>query len=514
MGALTLKTFPFELRGWDLEKFNSVDPTDSFGTKIKISLNNKQIIQIEPVNNWIHDKSRQFFDSLKNTKLNTNRFFNSWNYTIKTLIKTIYLFELCNFKLNFINFFIVVYENLSLNLFSLLSIYNQKYSFLKIKKADNKKLNNNLEFNFLLNKKLNFNQSTLCFLISTNSRFESSLFNLKLKQRILKGNFKCFMIGSLINLTYNFKYVGATTPAILKKIAEGIHFVCQDFKISKKPVLIFNSEQFKRNDNKNLNKMILYISFLNNLKFGLNTLNSTIFETGVFYLNSGSFLKNSDFKQFSSVYFINTTTYNNNNINKILKTNLLYSTKKLTFLIKKSFFNQNFYKNEPINNLLNKKLDKYLYVPIKNFFETNQILINTQGLIKTTNLVVKKNKLKSSWKLIRNLFNLLKKNLIFLNIKTNLKINLKIQNNIFKNFVNLKFKAISNLNQKLFYNNNINCFIIIKKRFKIKKIKFINTKIKFWLNDFFTGGREEFSKHSLTLIKCSNAKKLQTTNFF
>ena len=48
MGALTLKSFPFELRGWELEKINSIDLTDSFGSTIKVSLNNKQIIQIEP----------------------------------------------------------------------------------------------------------------------------------------------------------------------------------------------------------------------------------------------------------------------------------------------------------------------------------------------------------------------------------------------------------------------------------------------------------------------------------
>ena len=77
MGALTLKSFPFELRGWELEKFDSIDLTDSFGSSIKVSLNNKQIILIEPSNNsnWISDKTRQFFDGLNNSvneKINFN----------------------------------------------------------------------------------------------------------------------------------------------------------------------------------------------------------------------------------------------------------------------------------------------------------------------------------------------------------------------------------------------------------------------------------------------------------
>lgn len=36
MGALTLKSFPFELRGWDIEKFESLDPTDGFGTSTRV----------------------------------------------------------------------------------------------------------------------------------------------------------------------------------------------------------------------------------------------------------------------------------------------------------------------------------------------------------------------------------------------------------------------------------------------------------------------------------------------
>ena len=35
MGALTLKTFPFELRSWDIEKFWSFDLTDGFGSNTK-----------------------------------------------------------------------------------------------------------------------------------------------------------------------------------------------------------------------------------------------------------------------------------------------------------------------------------------------------------------------------------------------------------------------------------------------------------------------------------------------
>jgi hypothetical protein len=48
MGALTLKNFPFELRSWDIEKFESIDPTDGFGSGTRVYINKQQIVQIEP----------------------------------------------------------------------------------------------------------------------------------------------------------------------------------------------------------------------------------------------------------------------------------------------------------------------------------------------------------------------------------------------------------------------------------------------------------------------------------
>jgi NADH dehydrogenase/NADH:ubiquinone oxidoreductase subunit G len=62
MGALTLKSFPFELRGWDIEKFESIDPTDGFGSDTRVYISN-QVVQIEPdyniqtFNTWLTDKA-------------------------------------------------------------------------------------------------------------------------------------------------------------------------------------------------------------------------------------------------------------------------------------------------------------------------------------------------------------------------------------------------------------------------------------------------------------------------
>ena len=100
MVALTLKSFSFELRGWDIEKFESIDPTDGFGSSTRVYISKQQIIQIEPDHSavsskaWLTDKGRQFFDGIfgnwinkKNKSLILKK--ESWKKNIKTLLKNL-----------------------------------------------------------------------------------------------------------------------------------------------------------------------------------------------------------------------------------------------------------------------------------------------------------------------------------------------------------------------------------------------------------------------------------------
>lgn len=48
MGALTLKSFPFVLRSWNVKSYESIDPTDTFGQNTRVYVNKNQIVKIEP----------------------------------------------------------------------------------------------------------------------------------------------------------------------------------------------------------------------------------------------------------------------------------------------------------------------------------------------------------------------------------------------------------------------------------------------------------------------------------
>ena len=543
MGALTLKSFPFELRGWDIEKFESIDPTDGFGVNTRVYISKEQIVQIEPdhsentSNAWLSDKGRQFFDGIFgiwNTKNEHKKDLilkkESWQKNLKTLLKTLYLFEHCTAKTKKAHFFTIVFENLGTETLSLLKIIEQKYSFLKLRRAENLSLPNDLEFNFQLNSTTNLNKlksSTLCLLVASNSRYEGYHLNLNLRQRYLKGNFKCLMLGSSVNLTFPTTTIG-TNLKVLKEIAEGNSFVCQDFKTAKNPLLIFNNEFYKRTDSK---KAIETFKISQNTKIfssawnGMNTLNLTLSEVGVQNIANFLPLKKKDFNEFSSFYFMNVNAHNVPNLKKITETKLLSyaSVNKIKQPnIKELFLDQNSnMKNNQVfaQNLL--KLNNnngYNFLPVKMFYENKETFLNTEGLIKKTNKLITRRKTREGWKLLRNLLNTFKQNYTSLNYRNNYNLSFNTTKQVsFTNFINLHYSAIEKLDSStpsLMTQNQPFFIHQTNVKFKQKISKIINTKSKYWIDDFFTGGKDEYSKNSLVLANCSKILRTQSTNFF
>ena len=556
MGALTLKTFPFEIRGWDIESYESVDPTDSFGQNTKVYIEDNQIVKIEPnfsnfsPSPWLTDKGRNFFDSLYPSKklsfTKTEATKNTINFeTLKwdlgqVLYETLYIFNICNLKNVTKHFFIILFEYLSIEILNLLLTLSQSHSYIKLKRAENFKLNNDLESNFQLDSAMSSSKimsSSLCLLVGTNTRYENSHLNLKLRQRYFKGNFKVLTIGSLFDFTFSTSILGSSMNN-LKIILEGNNLFCQDLKRAKNPILIHNTEIFKRNDAKNLiniTKTLKFTNIITKTWNGLNTLNSYLNEAGINSFNSFSFLTFKDILSFSSIYVINVTINKLGNFKtKLIETKLLNFVKFEKSLLKKKLFvdhtfieknNINFWISALENQNLDSKLVKfksYLYFPSNTFFEDHETFINTQGLIKrTTKLIFKENKsiTKNNWQFIRKFIKYNKNATIYLNNNKNSKFiffDSKNQYN-FKNFINLQFFATQALTDLNFYLNIQNSPFIIYKNilpFKTNTTKLFNTKFKYWLDDFFNGDKDNYCHNSNVLAECSKLLRSNTTSFF
>lgn len=526
MGALTLKNFSFELRGWDVEKYKSLDPTDNFGSYTQIYISKNKIIQIEPQsktytsNTWLTDRTRQFFDGIFEAKLTCKKF---WLKLLNRIVKTIYIFDHCSKQKSNSYFFTIVFDNLSIESLSTLIFMYQNYSFIILRKIDSYKVNSDLESTFQLNNvtnKLKLNYSNLCLLIATNCRYESYYLNLNIRQKVLKGNFKCIIIGSLINLTFPLTFLGSSLT-IVKAIVEGNSFICQDINFSKNPLIVVNTELFKRNDFKNVHetfKMLIYSHIFSQTWNGLNTLNSTLCDTGTISLKYILKLTVKDLNNFSSLYFLNITTYNFSSLKRVTELKLFKKllTHKNMPLKKKSFLNQCYKKN---NNLMffNKYSSNYFCIPNSTFFENEESFINTEGFAKRTVKLVQKKKIKNNWQIIKKILKYLKNELPFFNQANTFSLffnSKKLYN--FKNFINFQYYATQSLVLLNFYLHIKNKTILLnqKTKFKFKTQKIKNTKIKYWLDDFFKGSKDEFSRNSAALINCSKIFKTECTNFF
>lgn len=532
MGALTTKSFPYEVRRWDLEKFDSFDPTDSFGSNTGVYVNKNKICLIEPEFNntsysiWLTDKGRQFFDGifgLWNTSNSKDCKNESWVNILNAVIKNVYLFDHCNQQQSIKKLMLIVFENLSSEVLNFLLILAQNYSFIKLRRAENFKIDNDLETTFQLNivyNRIRLNSSTLCLLVSNNPRYEGSYLNLNLRQRFLKGNFKCVAVGSLIDLTFPLYILGSNIQ-ILKSIAEGNNLFCQNLKLAKNPLLIYNNDILKRTDGNYIYpmfKVLNYSSTLNITWNGLNMLSSTLSETGNHSLTSFLPLTLKDLNDFSLLYFINVNSINVINIQKITKLKLLKYSLENNISIKKLILDQNYKDNNNYNLFPKLNLNSYFHLPTNTFYENEETFINTEGFIKRTTKLIFRKKGKSSWQILRKFINDLKNKIIALNNKDNELIFFNSNKLMsLKNYINFQYYVVQSLTHLNFYltvKTNPIKFNKTSLNFKANKKMLQTTKLKYWLDDFYINGKDEYSHSSLILTTCSKLVRAKSTNFF
>ena len=523
MGALTLKSFSDELREWEFIEGEGIDPTDSFGVNLRLSIRENQIFLAEPndINTpWLTDKGRLFFDGMFEISSSKPT---DWENFFREIAELIYFMDHLNFQKQNALSLIFAFENISLETLNMLYLLKQNCSLIDLRKVESYKAANDLESEYqlsLLTQKPKIQMSTLAILLNTNPRYEGYVLNLNLRQRFLKGDFKLFNIGSMLDLTFPVHNLGSNVQTV-KALAEGTHLVCQDIKNAEFPLIISNTELLKRSDSKIFAQVFKYASLVETAWNGLNVLNHNISSVGIQSLNKFLPLSSDDLGNFFGLYYINVSLSATANMKKLTELHLLNA-----FSTKLSFDNTIFIdQNSKLSNkvvydkLKNKMFKDYYYLPSNLFMEDSETYINTQGLIKrTTKLLHFKKDAKTNWQITRRMYANSKSLMFFNNKKDNKLLNFDSINSFnFKNYVNFQFYAVQTLTSLSFYLNKQNSPINKSMTLPLKslKVKVYNTKMKNWLDDFFNNnGKDSFSYNSSVLINCSKIMRSSTTNFF
>ena len=521
MGALTLKAFSDELREWEFIEGEGIDPTDSFGVNLRLSVRENQIFLAEPndpTTPWLTDKGRLFFDGMfeKSASKPTN-----WQNFFTEVSELMYFVDHLNFHKKNVSSFVFAFENLSLETLNMLYLLKQNCSFIELRTVENHKIQNDFESSYQLSDstlKPKLHMSTLGLLINTNPRYEGYVLNLSLRQRFFKGDFKLLNLGSMLDLTFPVYNLGSNF-SILKSLGEGTHLSCQDIKNAEFPVVITNTELFKRNDAKIFTEILKHTSVLDSAWNGVNVLNHNLSSVGVQSLNKFLPLSTEDMINFFGIYSVNAVLSSNANVKKLTELHLLnifnlnnsFKNKILVDQNVKSV-NQEFVTK---TNLFN----NYFHLPSNLFLEDSETYMNTQGLIKrTTKLINFKKEAKSNWQITRKLYANTKSLMFFNNKKDAKLISFNSVNSFnFKNYINFQFYAVQTLTSLTFYLTKQNAPLKnpLVSAIKTPRVKVLNTKVKNWLDDFFNNnGKDAFSYNSSVLVNCSKIARTSTTNFF
>lgn len=455
VGALTSKPYTFKARSWELKKKEGIDILDSIGSNLKIDIFNNEIVRILPKTNfninkeWISNKTRYFFDSLKYQRLqypllkdNENKFHKiSWLDALNIINQKLITTDSNNIKsivgdLTDLESIFLLKKNLNK-----LGISNIIYE--RFLTNQNFKINSDLTSNFLFNNSLkSIEESDLCLIIGSDIRKEGSILNIHLINRLKKGNFKIAYIGNKIDFTYPIKHLGLTFKTLINIIL-GKHFFCKDLKKAKKPLIIFGENIINQKNGFFFLSKLKKLSFLNK---NINFFNS---QTALINFFEITFSKSFNLNNNAKLYYL----FNTNLQNKL-------KIEKDTFFI---YQGHHFTQDAQKSNLI---------LPGLTFLEKNGMYINLEGFIQKNEKILNLNTEQRKDSIIyRNIYKfVLNKNQSKLNSFFKLK-------DILPYLLKKKIKIINNFN--------------FNKKYLRININFLDSLIK---NNYYTNILEQYSK--------------------
>jgi len=475
VGALTSKPYAFKARAWELTKKEGVDILDAIGSNINVDVLKNNIIRILPKTNvninkeWINNKTRFFFDSLKYQRitkplLKTSEGFKeiSWQEVFENLNKEIFNRDGSEIQgivgnLTDIESQFILKKNLNQ-----LGINN--ISYLYPNKKENL-FNSDLSSNFLFNNSLkNIENSDLCLLLNTDIRNEGSILNIHLINRLQKGNFDIASIGPKYNYTYPIENLGLNLNTLFN-IIQGKHSFCKKLKKAKNPMIIIGTNFFYQNKESSF-----IIEKFKNLSFFKNT-NFNILQTQSSYLNFLEiFNKKYNFENINSnLYYLFNTDINKN--------------------LKKNFINKNDYVIYQGHHFNLDAQKANIILPGLTFLEKEGIYINTEGFIQKNNSILK---VKTLQKADSNIFKYL-----YIFIKKQNQLNNK--NNLYLDFNNIYSYLFKN--KLTIINIYKNCKIKIK---QIKKYNMYNIKKNLYIENILETHSKILMQSKIILKKNTN----------
>ncbi|XP_003743952.1 NADH-ubiquinone oxidoreductase 75 kDa subunit, mitochondrial [Galendromus occidentalis] len=257
VGALTSKPYTFTARPWETRKTESIDVLDAVGSNIVVSTRAGDVMRVIPKNNddvneeWISDKARFSYDGLKRQRLTT------------PMVRKNGELEACDWQ----EALMVVANKIATTpgdrMAALVGGLSDAETLTALKDLMNHLecetlcteekfpmdgAGTDLRSNYLLNSRLTgVEEADLVLIIGCNPRFESPVFNARIRKSWIANELDVAVIGPKVDLTYTYDHLG-DSPKTIADLASGNHEFSQRLKTAKRPMIIVGSEALQRED--------------------------------------------------------------------------------------------------------------------------------------------------------------------------------------------------------------------------------------------------------------------------
>lgn len=180
VGALTLKTLPYQIRPWEIQTIESIDLSDSLGSNIYLIYRGLDLFRVVPKkknflnDSWVSNKGRFYFELMVKSITPSN--FGS------------YIKDLRGLKLFLAN------PDLDLKTLSFLKVQSQKYASVSVRLLNSTKETTNLFFWNTKQTLKGFSENIpyTFFLLTTNLQVEMPLLNIRLRSSLLQNSTAVF----------------------------------------------------------------------------------------------------------------------------------------------------------------------------------------------------------------------------------------------------------------------------------------------------------------------------------
>ena len=255
VGALTSKPYAFHARPWELKKTLSVDVMDAVGSNIRIDSRGREILRILPrihegVNEeWLADKSRYSVDGLKRQRIDK-----PYVRREGRLVPATWADAFAAIKAGFQGL-----EGKQIG--AICGDHCDAESMLALKdmmislgsphldcRQDGAALESSVRASYLFNSGIaGIEDADALLILASNPRHEAPLVNARIRKRFLRGGLKVGLIGSPVDLSYDYDALGAE-PHILEDIVAGRHAFSDVLKSASRPMIIVGMGALTRLD--------------------------------------------------------------------------------------------------------------------------------------------------------------------------------------------------------------------------------------------------------------------------